>query len=70
MKASISRTATLAWSPAKLDSVAQPLLATATVAGSLDDSFSNESVLEIWKPSYAGESEKLDPVGSINTGAR
>ncbi len=70
MKASIPRTATLAWSPRTLSSAAQPYLATGTVAGALDDSFSNESVLELWQPGYSGAQEKLSPVASVSTGAR
>jgi protein transport protein SEC31 len=70
MKASIPRTATLAWSPRSLDSVAKPYIATGTVAGALDDSFSNESVLEVWQPGYSGEDEKLSPIASVSTGAR
>ena len=44
----IRRTSTFAWSPA----ASLPLLATGTVAGALDESFSNESQLEIWAPDF------------------
>lgn len=44
----IHRTATFAWSPL----ASLPLLATGTVAGALDESFSNESQLEIWAPDF------------------
>ncbi|KAF8168890.1 hypothetical protein BJ912DRAFT_1048573 [Pholiota molesta] len=49
----IHRTSTFAWSP----SAALPLLATGTVAGALDESFSNESQLEIWAPDFLDNSE-------------
>lgn len=44
----IHRTSTFAWSPFS----SLPLLATGTVAGALDESFSNESQLEIWAPDF------------------
>lgn len=44
----IHRTSTFAWSP----TTELPLLATGTVAGALDESFSNESQLEIWAPDF------------------
>ncbi|EST08137.1 Steroid receptor RNA activator-protein/coat protein complex II, Sec31 [Kalmanozyma brasiliensis GHG001] len=72
MKASINRTATFAWSPATYESES-PLIATGTVAGALDESFSNESVLELWQPSYtasASVSADAKPLGSISTSAR
>ncbi|THH20311.1 hypothetical protein EW146_g1016 [Bondarzewia mesenterica] len=49
----IHRTSTFAWSP--LPSI--PLLATGTVAGALDESFSNESQLEIWAPDFLNRQE-------------
>ncbi|KAF9486167.1 hypothetical protein BDN70DRAFT_846626 [Pholiota conissans] len=49
----IHRTSTFAWSPA----ASLPLLATGTVAGALDESFSNESQLEIWAPDFLDNSE-------------
>ncbi len=49
----IHRTSTFAWSP----SAALPLLATGTVAGALDESFSNESQLEIWAPDFLDSTE-------------
>lgn len=49
----IHRTSTFAWSP----SASLPLLATGTVAGALDESFSNESQLEIWAPDFLDNSE-------------
>ncbi|KAF8886801.1 hypothetical protein BD779DRAFT_1673098 [Infundibulicybe gibba] len=49
----IRRTSTFAWSPA----ASLPLLATGTVAGALDESFSNESQLEIWEPNFLDKHE-------------
>jgi protein transport protein SEC31 len=49
----IHRTSTFAWSPTP----ALPLLATGTVAGALDESFSNESKLEIWAPDFLDKHE-------------
>ncbi|KDR76547.1 hypothetical protein GALMADRAFT_66967 [Galerina marginata CBS 339.88] len=49
----IHRTSTFAWSP----SASLPLLATGTVAGALDESFSNESQLEIWAPDFLDKEE-------------
>ncbi|KAI5121114.1 hypothetical protein M0805_002787 [Coniferiporia weirii] len=49
----IHRTATFAWSP----SPSVPLLASGTVAGALDESFSNDSQLEIWAPDFMDKSE-------------
>jgi len=68
MRSYISRTATLSWSPATLPS-AEPLIATGTVSGALDESFSNDSVLEIWKPEYA-QGEVPKPIGTAITNAR
>jgi protein transport protein SEC31 len=58
MNSQIPRTATFAWSPAAgsssilraNDPFNLPLLATGTVSGALDASFSNEATLEIWSP--------------------
>lgn len=49
----IHRTSTFAWSP----SAPLPLLATGTVAGALDESFSNESQLELWAPDFLDKDE-------------
>jgi len=51
----ISRTATFAWDSSSSSS---PLLATGAIAGALDESFSNESQLEIWSPDF-GEGEGM-----------
>lgn len=49
----IYRTSTFAWSPA----ANLPTLATGTVAGALDESFSNASQLEIWAPNFLDKDE-------------
>ncbi|KAH8116058.1 WD40 repeat-like protein [Phellopilus nigrolimitatus] len=49
----IHRTATFAWSP----SPSVPLLASGTVSGALDESFSNDSQLEIWEPDFMDKAE-------------
>ena len=49
----IHRTSTFAWSPY----ASLPLLATGTVAGALDASFSNDSQLEIWSPNFIDRGE-------------
>ncbi|GJE96308.1 WD40 repeat domain-containing protein [Phanerochaete sordida] len=49
----IRRTSTFAWSP----SPSLPLLATGTVAGALDESFSNNGQLEIWQPDFLDKNE-------------
>ncbi|KAK0232505.1 hypothetical protein IW262DRAFT_1258180 [Armillaria fumosa] len=49
----IHRTSTFTWSP----SSPLPLIATGTVAGALDESFSNESELEIWAPNFLDKNE-------------
>lgn len=68
----IHRTATFAWSP-----FSEPLLVTGTVAGALDESFSNDSQLEIWAPDFKDKSEydlgQLDqnkPKASITTSSK
>ncbi|GFZ51615.1 Protein transport protein sec31 [Saitozyma sp. JCM 24511] len=69
----ISRTATFAWD---LSSSSSPLLVTGAVAGALDESFSNESQLEIWAPDFGdgqgmrlgGEGKAAE--GSITVGSR
>jgi protein transport protein SEC31 len=69
----IHRTSTFAWSP----SASLPLLATGTVAGALDESFSNESQLEIWAPDFLDKDEFLlgvegqhGPKGQVKDTAR
>ncbi|CAO1623334.1 unnamed protein product [Sympodiomycopsis kandeliae] len=69
MKASIPRTATFSWSPAALQA-AEPYIATGTVAGALDENFSNESVIEIWKPDYANRGTPAKPIANVSTSAK
>lgn len=56
----ISRTATFAWDPS---SAAEPLIVTGAVAGALDESFSNDSQLEIWSPKLYEPEGKADKQG-------
>ncbi|TFK96771.1 hypothetical protein BDV98DRAFT_608060 [Pterulicium gracile] len=69
----IHRTSTFAWSP----SASLPLIATGSVAGALDESFSNESLLEIWAPDFLdrheydlGGSGQNGPQGVVKDNAR
>ncbi|KAH0834704.1 hypothetical protein J3R83DRAFT_10235 [Lanmaoa asiatica] len=69
----IYRTATFAWSPTST----LPFIATGTVAGALDESFSNESQLEIWQPDfmnkgeiYLGADVDSKPVGFVTDTSR
>ncbi|KZT66624.1 hypothetical protein DAEQUDRAFT_752055 [Daedalea quercina L-15889] len=69
----IHRTSTFAWSP----SPSLPLLATGTVAGALDESFSNNGQLEIWAPDFLdktqydlGQEGQAGPRASITTTSR
>ncbi|KAG6861064.1 hypothetical protein C0995_004406 [Termitomyces sp. Mi166 len=69
----IHRTSTFAWSP----TASLPLLATGTVAGALDESFSNESQLEIWAPNFLDRDEydlggvgQSGPKGVVKDSAR
>ena len=69
----IHRTSTFAWSPY----ASLPLLATGTVAGALDASFSNDSQLEIWAPNFInrdeydlGGTENLPPKATVTTSSR
>ncbi|KZT52640.1 hypothetical protein CALCODRAFT_81126 [Calocera cornea HHB12733] len=61
----INRTSTFAWSPASV----LPFLATGTVAGALDENFSNEGKLELWEPDLRAEGEE-SPKGSVTTTSR
>ncbi|KAK8847643.1 hypothetical protein IAR55_005502 [Kwoniella newhampshirensis] len=69
----ISRTATFAWDQASSSS---PLLATGAVAGALDESFSNDSQLEIWAPDFGDAQgvrlggEGKPALGSVTVGSR
>ncbi|KAI8332277.1 hypothetical protein BC941DRAFT_359436 [Chlamydoabsidia padenii] len=70
----IRRTAAFAWSPDQQT----PLIATGTIAGALDDSFSNESELELFqldltssKTYEANHSQHgLSPVAKVNSSTR
>ena len=69
----IHRSSTFAWSSFQ----SLPLLATGTVAGALDESFSNESHLEIWAPDfldrdevYMGAEGQHGPKGRVKDTAR
>lgn len=70
----IHRTATFTWSPSRNGSL---MLASGTVAGALDESFSSESQLEIWAPDFMdkteydlGGVEQNGPLGSVTTTSR
>lgn len=73
----IQRTATFAWGTS---SSSLPLIATGTVSGALDETFSNVGHLEIWAPEFFGtdHQEGLElggegqagPKGSISTNSR
>jgi hypothetical protein len=74
----LNRTATFAWGTSA-DSL--PLIATGTVSGALDETFSNVGSLEIWQPEFFGEKGAGEglylggegqpgPRGSISTHAR
>jgi protein transport protein SEC31 len=69
----IRRTATFAWSPAS----GSPVLATGTMSGALDASFSNDSQLELWEPDFADEGQfdlggenQAKPIASLVTSAK
>jgi protein transport protein SEC31 len=76
MVGSIPRTAVPIWSPSSLPS-STPLLATGTVSGALDASFSSDSLLELWDPfapspdsAFEGVETELAPVASLGVGSR
>lgn len=75
MVGSIPRTAVPIWSPTALPSPT-PLLATGTVSGALDASFSSDSLLELWDPfhqptaEYSDVQAELSPVASLSVGSR
>ncbi|TIB65666.1 hypothetical protein E3P78_00539 [Wallemia ichthyophaga] len=60
---SIKRTSTFAWSPFSSDST----IATGTVAGALDENFSNDAQLELWDV-FSGEEPQVK--GSVTTSSR
>lgn len=60
------------WSPCALQT-STPLLATGTVSGALDASFSSDSVLELWDPFGEGSpegGEVNEPLASLAVGSR
>jgi protein transport protein SEC31 len=63
----IDQAATFCWSPTQT-----PLLATGTVAGALDASFSTQSELQIWNPDLGDETHegKATKLGSAVASAR
>ncbi len=68
----IPRTAVPVWSPLALQT-STPLLATGTVSGALDASFSSDSVLELWDPFGEGSpefGEVNEPLASLSVGSR
>lgn len=73
MSTYLPRTAVPVWSPASL-STSTPLLATGTVSGALDASFSSDSVLELWDPFGEGSAEEggelSEPLASLAVGSR
>lgn len=62
----IRRTATFAWSPGQQ----LPMIATGTMAGALDDSFSNASELEIFKLDLNPDSNSLETSHKVSTTSR
>ncbi|SCV67953.1 BQ2448_74 [Microbotryum intermedium] len=66
MVTSIPRTAVSIWSPQQLRR-ATPLLATGTVSGALDASFSSDSLLELWDP-FASAPSSTPQVEGLDLG--
>ena len=60
MSYSIPRTALPVWSPR------EALLATGTISGALDETFSSESTLELWRPFDAAE----EPLAALSASSR
>lgn len=72
MKAYLPRTAAFAWAPSNAE-VSGPVMATGTVAGALDESFNNDSVLELWHlNASADDTMNLSPTvaSSVNANGR
>ena len=67
---SIPRTAVPIWSPSAHPG--SPLLATGTVSGALDASFSSDSLLELWDPFTPADDDKIDPtpLASLSVASR
>ena len=70
MYPSIPRTAVPIWSPAAHPGA--PLLATGTVSGALDASFSSDSLLELWDPFAPLPETAIDPgpLASLSVASR
>lgn len=64
---SFARTAVPVWSPASLP---RPILATGTVSGALDASFSSDSSLELWDPFVDTQNATPEPIASVNVSSR
>lgn len=64
----IPRTAAFAWAPG----ASSQLLVTGTRAGAVDDSFSDETKLELWNLNLDDQDQglELQPLASINTDSR
>lgn len=62
----ISRTATLSWNPRNQT----PMVATGTMAGTVDESFINASELEIFKLDLNPESSNLQTSSKVSTISR
>jgi protein transport protein SEC31 len=58
-------TAVPIWSPSALP---VPLLATGTVSGALDDSFSSDSLLELWDP--FSDNDTVESLGKVSVSSR
>lgn len=70
MKSYVPRTATFAWAPPNADP-SGPDMATGTVAGALDESFNNDSILELWKlPESDEDAREPFAMGSVRASAR
>lgn len=68
MAHSVPRTATFAWSRS---SRGTPLLATGTVSGALDESFSSSAALELWDVFEDGGPDEIQMVkGRVSVNAR
>ncbi|GAA5995429.1 hypothetical protein JCM5350_005970, partial [Sporobolomyces pararoseus] len=81
---SFGRTSVVGWSPSSTSlsssnststsTSTSPYLATGTVSGALDDSFSSDSLLELWQPfnsaSSSNNHESLEPIARVNASAR
>lgn len=68
-RAIVQSSATFCWSPRTAQGLKTPLLAAGSSADALDDTFSNESKLEIWDPLQTENGQSVLK-GSIKTSAR